>query len=296
MSCNCLRSARIAGLAASLLFALGIGGCCSLNRGARPLEDIVASRHRILVSDDWGGGHRIVFDFKGRKAWIVEPKEGVQVDDGCRWVWTMQWMGAYLNRTGAPDLVNGGWRHVHLDAFDTRANEDGLKALSDFQDYLVHELGFAPKANLIGMSWGGFYSVRYANAFPEKVSRIYLDAPLLNFDGFGGDATKTPTAAAALIGPWANSASADGNWSTDPRMPVNMAASIAAAKIPVYLLYGGQDQTVNPVLNCERFVPAFKNAGGDIRVGKRSLYGHHPHGFEHEDVFKIVNFFKGTEK
>lgn len=232
----------------------------------------------------------MIFDFRGRRAWIVEPESPAK---GWPWVWTMQWMGAYLDRTGAPDLVRDGFYHVHLEAFDTRANDDGLKALSDFQDYLVRELGFAPKANLIGMSWGGFYSVRYANAFSEKVSRIYLDAPLLNFDGFGGDATKTPTAAVALIGPWAKSAPADGNWSADPRMPVNMAASIAAEKIPVCLLYGGQDQTVNPKVNCERFVTAFKNAGGDIRVEKRDLYGHHPHGFEHGDVFKIVDFFEG---
>ena len=266
-------------------------GCLHLNELS--LEERIAARHKVLVSDDWGGGHRIIFDFNGRKAWIVEPKCGVAVDGNRRWVWTMQWMGAYLNRTGAPDLVKRGWRHVHLEAFDTRANEEGLKALSDFQDYLVRELGFASKANLIGMSWGGFYSIRYANAFPERVSRIYLDAPLLNFDGFGGDVAKTPTAAAARIGPWARSAPADGNWSADPRMPVNMAASIAAAKIPVCLLYGGQDQTVNPSLNCERFVVAFKNAGGDIHVEKRGLYGHHPHGFEHEDVFKIVEFFEG---
>lgn len=286
-----LRATPWMGVAVNLLFAVGVGGCCSLNRENRTLEDVIASGHRILVSDEWGGGHRIIFDFNGRKAWIVEPKDSVQVDGGRRWVWTMQWMGAYLNRTGAPDLVRKGWRHVHLEAFETRANEEGLKALSDFQDYLVRELGFAAKANLIGMSWGGFYSIRYANAFPEKVSRIYLDAPLLSFDGFGGDSTKTPTAAAALIGPWVESAPADGNWSTDPRMPVNMAGAIAKEGIPVYLLYGGQDQTVSPALNCERFIPVFKNADGDIRVERRAMYGHHPHGFEHEDIFKIVNFF-----
>lgn len=266
-------------------------GCCMIGQGPS-LECVISSSHSILVSDDWGGGHRIIFDFNGRKAWIVEPKEGAPVDSDRRWVWTMQWMGAYLNRTGAPDLVKGGWRHVHLEAFDTRANEDGLKALSDFQDYLVRELGFAPKANLIGMSWGGFYSIRYANAFPEKISRIYLDAPLLNFEGFGGDATKTPTAAAALIGSWAKSAPADGNWSTDPRMPVNMAGAIAKAGIPVYLLYGGQDQTVNPKLNCERFAEHFRAEGGQLKVESRPLYGHHPHGFEHGDMSRIIEYFR----
>lgn len=277
-----MRSRTIFGMALAFLCE----GCVHL--GGLSLEDRISATHKMYVSDRWGGGHRMIFDFNGRRAWIVEPESPAE---GRPWVWTMQWMGAYLNRTGAPDLVRDGSYHVHLEAFDTRASDEGLKALADFQNYLVRELGFAPKANLIGMSWGGFYSVRYANAFPENVARIYLDAPLLNFDGFGGDATKTPTAAAALIGPWAKSMPENGNWSTDPRMPVNMAGAIAAAKIPVYLLYGGQDQTVNPALNCERFVPAFKNAGGDIRVEKRALYGHHPHGFEREDIFKIVNFF-----
>lgn len=258
---------------------------------AESLESTISSKHAILVSDQWGGGHRIIFDFNGRRGWVVEPSGGVAVDNEFRWVWTMQWMGACLNRTGAPDLVRRGWRHVHLEAFDTRASEDGLKALADFHDYLVRELGFAPKANLIGMSWGGFYSVRYANAFPEKVAKIYLDAPLLNFDGFGGDASLTPTRAASLIGPWANDAPASGGWSSDPRMPVNMAASIATARIPVYLLYGGQDQTVNPKLNCERFISNFKSAGGLLKVEARPLYGHHPHGFEHEDLAKIVSYF-----
>ena len=82
----------------------------------------------------------------------------------------------------------------------------------------------------------------------------------------------------------------------DPRMPVNMAGAIAKAGIPVYLLYGGQDQTVNPKVNCERFVPAFKNAGGDIRVEKRGLYGHHPHGFEHGDIPRIIEYFKSDNK
>ena len=136
------------------------------------LESTIAAKHAILVLDQWGGGHRIIFDFSGRRGWIVEPADGVAVDAEHRWVWTMQWMGAYLNRSGAPDLVRKGWRHVHLEAFDTRANQDGLKTLAAFQDYLVRELGFAPKANLIGMSWGGFFSVRYANAFLDKVARI----------------------------------------------------------------------------------------------------------------------------
>ena len=258
------------------------------------LEDRVSAGHRVLVSDQWGGGHRMIFDFNGRRAWIVEP-DSPAADRP--WVWTMQWMGAYLDRTGAPDLVRRGFYHVHLEAFDTRADDDGLKALAEFQDYLVRELGFAPKAGLIGMSWGGFYSVRYANAYPQKVARIYLDAPLLNFEGFGGNENLTPTAAAAQIGPWAASRpKAGGTWSDDPRMPVNMAGSIARAGIPVYLLYGGQDQTVDPKLNCEPFAARFTAAGGALKCESRPAYGHHPHGFEHGDIPRILEFFQSGKE
>ena len=244
---------------------------------ATPIEEKIASGHRILVSDEWGGGHRMIFEFEGRKGWVVEPK-APRADRP--WMWTMQWMGAYINRTGAPMLTERGYYHVHLEAFDTRCDEEGLKALASFQSFLVKELGFAPKAYLIGMSWGGFYSVRYATTYPENVKKIYLDAPLLCFDRFKLN-----------IGPWLESRPPEGDWASDPRMPLNMAEKLAAIGIPVYLLYGGHDQTVDPKSNCEPFVERFRKAGGEITVEKRELYGHHPHGFETEDIGRIIAYF-----
>ena len=143
------------------------------------------------------------------------------------------------------------------------------------------------------MSWGGFFSVRYANAHPDCVRRIYLDAPLLHFgSGFakGGEHSD----ASDTIGPWSASAPADGNWLDDPRMPVNMAASLARAKIPVLLLYGGQDQSVVPETNCRLFASRFKAAGGDIRIDARPGFGHHPHGLDPDKTGPIVDFFLET--
>ena len=268
--------------------ALAVGGCVTLDEKSQ-LESRIAAKHKVLVSDRWGGGHRMIFDFNGRKGWIVEP-DSPRADRP--WVWTMQWMGAFLDRTGAPALVERGFYHVHLEAFDSRCDETGLKALAEFQDYLTGELGFAPKARLIGMSWGGFYSVRYASTFPERVMRIYLDAPLLDLEKFMHGAGYTPTEGAKRVGPWAELKPEGGSWSTDPRMPVNRAEPIARAGIPVILLYGGQDQTVDPKANCELFAERFKAAGGKIDVRKRGGYGHHPHGFEHGDIPQIVKFFE----
>ena len=161
----------------------------------------------------------------------------------------------------------------------------GVEIAKRFHDFLVGKLGFAAKANLIGMSWGGFYSTRYAAAHPEDVSRIYFDAPLMNFASFnlsGWPAAKV----------WGSPEG--GDWSKDPRMPINLADKIAKAKIPVLLLYGGADTVVPPSKNCEIFIPRFKAAGGNIKVFKRDMYGHHPHGFQGaENVGAIVDFFEG---
>ena len=249
----------------------------------------IAATKKVLRSDTWYGYKRTVFDFEGHEAWVVSPKCAPAA--GLPWTWTMQWAEAYVDRTGVLDLLAKGWHHVTIDTFRHRMDEEGLRVSRAFQRFLVEELGFAPKACLVGMSWGGFFSTRYAATFPECVRRIYLDAPLMNFDGFakvGG----TPTENAAQIGPWANMPPADGNWSADPRMPVNMADPLAKAGIPILLLYGGQDATVPPSRNCELFAERFKAAGGKIDIRLRGLYGHHPHGEDPDKTSSIVTFFE----
>ena len=103
---------------------------------------------------------------------------------------------------------------------------------------------------------------------------------------------EAPTENARSIGPWAKSVPKSGSWSNDPRMPVNLAAAVAKAKIPVLLLYGVQDQTVDPAKNCLPFVERFRAAGGEITVDRRWAYGHHPHGVELDETGRILGFFR----
>ena len=268
------------------LAALG----CALLAGtatAKPaLTDKIARTCTVTTNDVWYGGQRTVFRFQGREAWVVEPPEGVAAAEGKPWTWTIQWWHAFVPRTGVPQLLRRGFHHVMLDMYDTRADEASMPTFAAFQKFLVDELGLAPKVNLIGMSWGGFFSVRYAAHYPQNVAKIYLDCPLLNLGGRCGR-----PADADAIGTWADNPPE--NWIDDPRMPINMAPAIAAAKIPVLLVYGGADNLLEPQLNSEIFIPRFKAAGGDLKVVYRKAYGHHPHGFEESDT-TIADFFSGT--
>lgn len=233
------------------------------------------------VGAGYAGAKRYTFKFEGYKAYFDEP---VAAKPGRPWMWCMKWPDAFAEFTGQVDCVRRGYYYVYLDDIDWMSPK-GVEIAKRFHDFLVEKLGFAQKANLIGMSWGGFYSTRYAAAHPEDVSRIYFDAPLMNFAAFnlsGWPAAKV----------WGSPEG--GDWSKDPRMPINLADKIAKAKIPVLLLYGGADTVVPPSKNCEIFIPRFKAAGGDIKVFKRDMYGHHPHGFQGaENVGAIVDFFEG---
>ena len=271
--------------AAFILPMLAVGEDCD-----SPVAAKIAETCTVKRQDEFYGFKRVVFDFNGHDAWVVLPK--AEPAKGNPWTWCMQWATAYVPRTNVLKLLESGWHHVTINTFRHRMDEEGIRVSAEFQEFLVTKLGFAPKACLVGMSWGGFFSVRYAAAHPENVGKVYLDAPLLNFDGFAKSGEEsTPTASAARIGPWATMPPEFG-WTDDPRMPVNMAGKVAKAGIPVLLLYGGQDQTVPPVLNAELFASRFRAAHGDIKVVNRSLYGHHPHGVaESDDTIKA--FFEG---
>ena len=273
----------------ALLAALAV----SAGADAGSLTEKIREKHEVVRTDVWFGGDRTVFKFDGREAWVVEPPAGVAPAKGNPWTWTIQWHTAFVARTPAPKLISSGWRHVWVNGYDLRGTEEGLKMFAAFQKYLVDDLGFAPKACLIGMSWGGFFSTRYTAAYPQNVKAIYLDAPLLNFAKFSKSAD--PEVARKSIGPWADSIPANSDWTHDPRMPVNLADKVAAAKAPILLLYGGSDQVVPPSVNCEMFVPRFKAAGGNVKVVKRGAYAHHPHGVELDD-WSIAKFFQDAWK
>ena len=252
-----------------------------------------SSARRVVAKDSWHGFDREVFEFNGCEAWIVEPKAAA---DGRPWVWIMEWPDAFAKRTGSVALLKAGYHvvtlrpgHYEKGRFVPQPgnmNDRRLRESRAFQKYLVDALHFAPKANLIGMSWGGFYSVRYAGTYPDAVSRIYLDAPLLDFSTAADKARwglneKYGVDAKTYVG------------RDDPRQPVNMYEPIAKAGIPILLLYGGADATVPPSENCLRFAEAFKAAGGDIEIVARGHYGHHPHGLEIDEQQRFVDFFSG---
>mgnify|MGYP002673191611 CR=1 FL=1 len=224
---------------------------------------------------EWHGFTRHNFELAGCKGFIVEPRNPAPE---LPWSWCLQWAEAFVPRTPVLKLLDRGFHHVHLDVFHTRMNEEGVGILEQFYA-MLQQLHFHPKAALIGMSYGGLFSFRWAAEHPETVAVIYADAPVcdLAFTS-GAEAEVNATAYHTTVE----------NLYVHPLAPIHNFQTIAKADIPILAIRNGQDQTVPPESNIDIFAERLQKAGGNIEVLRRNLYGHHPHGLD--DPQPLVDF------
>ena len=231
-------------------------------------------------TDDWYGFKRHNFSFEGHKAWIVEPFTPAPDN---RWSWCTQWADAFVPRVGTVALLEHGFYHVHIDVFKYRANPEGVAVMGRFHEKLV-SMGLSPKANLIGMSWGGYFSLRYAGTFPDRVCAIYLDAPLCN--AADNDAEHAAGHNLDVVEQYGLSLE---ELKTSKLNPVNNLKPIADAKIPIFVAIGQQDMVVRHEDNFDIVEQRLKEFGGNIvKVVRRESWGHHPHGFD--NVKELLDF------
>jgi len=232
---------------------------------------------------DWYGYRRHNFTIAGCEAFIVEPPHPAT---GLPWSWCLQWADAFVPRTPALKLLERGFHHVHCNVFSTYMNEEGVKKLEQFYA-LLQSLHFHKKAALFGLSYGGLFSLRWAAEHPETVGVIWLDAPVcsLTFASERNEHNASPDRQKhyqeeAAKHFRAYNVSTGEELSRHPLNPLNNYLPIATAKIPILAIRSGQDQSVLPESNIDILEKKLLEAGGNIQVVHRDLYGHHPHGLD----------------
>ena len=159
-------------------------------------------------------------------------------------------------------------------------NDEGVRILEKFYD-MLQKMHFHKKAALIGMSYGGLFSWRWAAEHPETVGAMYLDAPVcsLSFAGDRDETNTNPTLIPFMQTEYKKHLAAYGVADVEglrkhPKNPLNNYLPIAKAKIPTLVIRSGQDQSVLPETNIDIMEKLIKDAGGDIEILNRNLYGH----------------------
>ncbi|MEG0767810.1 MAG: GDSL-type esterase/lipase family protein, partial [Clostridia bacterium] len=155
--------------------------------------------------------------------------------------------------------------------------------------------GLSPTPVLFGFSRGGLYAFQYACAHPQRVSALYLDAPVLDIRSWPG-------------AQGASSGYDETCWRDCLRWygldeqsvlhfhqnPLDKAGQLAAQGVPILLIAGLMDKVVPFMENGAILQARYLQAGGDIQVITKDHCDHHPHSLE--DPTPIVQWVQTHQR
>ncbi|MDR2346494.1 MAG: alpha/beta hydrolase [Planctomycetaceae bacterium] len=239
---------------------------------------------------DWNGFESYEFEVGQRACRVVIPKSALKDKP---WVWRAAFWGNEPQTEIA--LLKKGYYAAFISCSDLLGSPQRLKECDEFYKFLTERYGFSNKPVLIGMSRGGFCSLRWAIANPVKVSCLYIDAPVCDFKswpggkGKGKGSSKDWQQVLKLYKLTEEEAlKFNGN-------PIDSLKPLAEQKVPILSVCGDSDNAVPYEENTAILAERYKNMNAPIEVILKPGIGHHPHSLK--DPTPIVEFIlKNTKK
>ena len=237
---------------------------------------------------DWNGYDRYDFEFDGKPAIVVVPKQTLP---GKPWAWRGEFFGAFPNADVA--LVGKGFHLAYLGVPNLFGSPEAVAHWNDFYKELAGKYGLAKKVALIGLSRGGLYCYNWAAANPEKVACIYADAAVCDFKSWPGGKLKNLGKGNGSDTEWQNLLKAyhfqsDTEAIAYAKNPIDNLKPLADARVPLLHVYGDADDAVPWDENTGVVAERYRKLGGSITLIPKPGIGHHPHGLE--DPKRIVEF------
>ncbi len=222
----------------------------------------------------WKGFEKVSFEVNGQKAFVVLPKEPA---DGNLWVWRARFFGWHSEMDQM--LLKRGITIGYIDVSNLYGSSKAVAHWDAFYAFM-QENGMAEKVALEGVSRGGLICFNWAKKNPEKVTCIYLEAPVCDIKSWpGGKGTGKGSS-----NDWKNAQQAYGldeaglmAWADNP---LDNLAALAKAKVSIYTAIGLQDKIVPPAENTLKLMQRYVELGGPFTVypmtiGEQKLEGHH---------------------
>lgn len=235
-----------------------------------------------MTTSIWNGFRRIDFEFLGREAILVFPNEP---NENKNYLLKTEYFDAF------PDfeieMVKRGWHLAYIKNITRWCLDEDLELKAKFCDFLTKEYGLCKKCTPVGMSCGGMIAVKFAARFPEKVSCLYLDAPVMNL-----------LSCPAGLGVGGNELYEEFVLATGMTMsqlicyrehPIDKIDILLQSKIPIILVYGEDDTVVPYVENGKILEDKYRKAEEVIETYGKKNCGHHPHGLcDNTPIVKFV--------
>lgn len=222
----------------------------------------------------WNGYECEEFEFDSKKAVIVFSKE--RVENG-NWLLKTEYWGAYPQVE--IEMLKRGFCVAYVENETRFATESDCKRKAEFVKFVSEKYSLRDKCIPVGYSCGGAHAVNFAGYYPECVCCLFIDAPVLNFCDFPGKLNDEKCESV-----WKNEFVAAYPGITRaklfdfPNHPINRTAVLKEHKIPIILMYGTEDQTINYDRHGRLLELEYADSPELLTVIPRPFQGHHPHG------------------
>ena len=217
---------------------------------------------------------------------MVFPREGTA--NGRLMLKTVYW-GAFPDAVEVPLLEQGF--HLCFVKYESRwGRDEDLDRYAGLVRFVADKYALDKRVVPIGMSCGGLMAIKFAAKYPELVSCLYLDAPVLNYlscpYGLGSKSYVKDETVAELL----ETLEMDGlsQLIGYREMPLDKIPQLIAHRIPVVLVAGGSDTVVPFHENGALLHKAYEQAGLECPTYIKPECDHHPHGLD--DPTEVVAF------
>ena len=230
---------------------------------------------------EWFGFQRLDFTFNGRNAILVCPNDP---DPSGRWLLKTEYFGAFP--AFEIEMLKRGYHVAHVSNITRWHVEADTHARAEFCRFLATERGLHDQCVPVGMSCGGLQAVYFASVYPELVSVLYLDAPVMNY-------LSCPFRVGRVENPMFEEFVRDKVMTVSELLnyrdhPVDRLPKLLEYRIPTALICGDSDTVVPYEENGKLLSEAYRRAGIPLFGVVKPGCDHHPHGLE--DPTPLIEF------
>lgn len=232
----------------------------------------------------WNGFECAEFMFEGYEATVVIPEKPLK---NAPIIFKTCYFNAFPY--AETELVKRGFYLCGIDEESLWGKESDIERKARFIKHVAKKFGTAEKCVPVGMSCGGLIAVQFAAKYPELVSCMYLDAPVMNLMscpcGFGTGKACEKDLPIILSDLGLKNIS---ELICFRKMPMDNIPILVENRIPVVMVSGDSDNTVPYCENGILLEKAYKENGIDTKVYIKEGGDHHPHSLD--DPAPIVDF------
>ncbi|MBQ9728859.1 MAG: alpha/beta fold hydrolase [Clostridia bacterium] len=217
----------------------------------------------------------VEFVFNGFPATVILPEK-----PNGKWIWKTEFLYAFDQAERA--LLDEGYTRVYYGISDKYGSYNAVRLMRKFYHFVIKEYNLDEKAILFGFSRGGLYAFNFALFYPEYVSKVYLDAPVLDMKSWPpADSTERQEVYAEYGLNPETIQTFKGN-------PIDNLEEFFSLNIPLLVVAGGSDEVVAYEENSGKLIDYCNQNGIKIEATVKPECLHHPHSLE--DVSSIVAF------